>query len=637
MKDGFISVAVGVPEVHIADCKYNAQRICELIDSACEKGASILALPELCVTGYTCGDLFLQDLLLKESEKAVSEIAKYSKDKDLMIFLGAPVACNGKLYNCCVVILNGEILGAVPKTFIPNYSEFYEQRYFSAADDEVQTVEIGCKDVILYKRQLFRHRAVPELVIGAEICEDLWTVCPPSTEHCQNGATVIINISASPENIGKCEYRRELVKSQSARCICAYLYANAGVDESTTDVVYSGNSLVAQNGIVSGEIKPFSNERLLVTQIDVSRLVYERRRMTTFDARCDESYIYQPFYFAVKATSFTAKIDAHPFVPSDKSDRDERCNSILTMQAYGLRKRILHTKSEKVVIGVSGGLDSTLALLVCAKTFDIIGKSRKDIVAVTMPCFGTTHRTKSNAEKLCEILGVTLKCIDISAAVRKHFEDICHDESVKNTVYENSQARERTQVLMDIANEAGGIVVGTGDLSEIALGWSTYNADHISMYNVNCSVPKTLVSYIIGYYAETSDIGELSEVLYDILDTPVSPELLPAVDGEIQQKTQDIIGSYELHDFILYYSVRCGCPPQKVYRLAKNAFGGVFDDGYIKKCMATFYKRFFTQQFKRSCFADGVKVGSVSLSPRGDWRMPSDACCRMWLDEVEKL
>lgn len=636
MKDGFINAAAAIPDIRVADCGYNSDEICRLIDRAFEISAKILVFPELCLTGATCGDLFFQDILLKDAQKGVEKTAEHSKNKNILIFVGVPIALAGKLYNCCVVILNGKILGIVPKTHLPNYAEFYECRYFESAPDGIFTVSYAGQECPFGAKQIFCCEDMEDFTIGVEICEDMWTASPPGLERCENGATVIVNLSASPEAIGKSEYRAALAASQSARGICGYIYANAGSGESSGDVVYSGHSMIAENGVILEKAEPFSGRELIFSQLDISFLARERRRTTTFCIKPDGEHRKVGFSMPLEKTALTRFINPYPFIPGDTGNRNGRCEFILNMQAAALGKRLSHINTQSVVIGVSGGLDSALALIASALAFDKMGFERKNITAVTMPCFGTSQRTLKNAEELCVRMGTALRKIDITKSVKSHFEDIGHSEKKTDIVFENAQARERTQVLMDIANSTGGIVIGTGDLSELALGWSTYNGDHMSMYNINCSVPKTLVRYIVAYYADTCGDKELAAVLRDIINTPVSPELLPPDGSEITQKTQELIGSYELHDFFLYQAVRCGFTPSKILRLAYIAFDGVFDREYIKRCLKIFYKRFFSQQFKRSCMPDGVKIGSVALSPRGDWRMPSDASVKMWIDNIDK-
>ena len=621
MKDGFIRTAAATPDIKTADCAYNAQRIIELIDKAAADEVSLLVFPELCITGYTCGDLFLHKVLLDNAAKALLEIAAHSAKYDMTVVVGLPVSYKGKLYNCGAVCKDGKILGLVPKMNIPNYSEFYEARHF-ASGKGVNAVlpQFGGAPMgnILFESSL------PGFVLGLEICEDLWVVNPPSNELAAAGATVVCNLSASDEVIGKAEYRKQLVKSQSARLICGYIYADAGLGESTQDLVFCGHNLICDNGTLIAESKKFTTG-LIYSEIDLQRIESERRRMNTFPQFSSEGFTRVAFDTAAKELTLTRKYEPMPFVPANKSDLSSRCEEILSMQATGLLTRLRHIGCKKSVIGLSGGLDSTLALIVTVHAYDMLGLDRKGIIAVTMPCFGTTNRTKNNAHLLAEAYGVTLLEVNISAAVKQHFEDIGQSMDCHDVTFENGQARERTQVLMDIANKENGIVIGTGDLSELALGWATYNGDHMSMYGVNASVPKTLVRHLVSYeMAETQD-KKLAEVLADVLCTPVSPELLPPSDGEISQKTEDIVGPYELHDFFLYYFVRCTFSPEKILRLACEAFRGQYDKPTVEKWLKIFMRRFFTQQFKRSCLPDAPKVGSVTLSPRGDFRMPSDA------------
>lgn len=637
MKDGFIKVAAGTPDIKVADCEYNRAEITALIDMAHAQGVRILVLPELCVTGYTCQDLFFQQELLDGALAALERIIAHTAGMDMLVAVGCPLRFRGELYNCAVVIKDGNVLGVVPKKFLPNYNEFYEKRHFTAAPEGQFDISLFGECVPFGLGLLFECREIPELVFAAELCEDLWAAEPPSISLALGGATIIANLSASNETIGKDAYRRDLVSGQSARLLCGYIYASAGSGESTQDLVFSGHDIIAENGAVLAESRLYSTG-LTVTETDVQKLSAERRRNTSFTGGLRAGMRRVPFSMGVSETTLTRAVVRTPFVPQASAEKDKRCEDILTMQAHGLEKRIRHTNAKTLVIGISGGLDSTLALLVCVEAMKLLGRPASDILAVTMPCFGTTKRTRSNAERLCELLGTQLRVIDIAASVRQHFADIGHDENVHNVVYENGQARERTKILMDLANAENGMVVGTGDLSELALGWATYNGDHISMYGVNASVPKTLVRHIVKYYAGTVDNAELREVLISIFDTPVSPELLPADEnGDIAQITEDLVGPYELHDFFLYNGIRWGFPPKKVFRLAEYAFMGSYDRETILKWLRTFYRRFFSQQFKRSCLPDGVKVGSVTLSPRGDWRMPSDASSALWLKELEEL
>ncbi len=636
MRDGFVKVAALTPDVQVADTEYNSKKICELIDEAAQAGAQIMVFPELCITGYTCGDLFAQELLLTDAKKALAAIAAHTEHIDGIVFAGLPLEYRSKLYNVAAVLSGGEILGFVPKTYIPNYNEFYEKRYF--ADGFADPVPVLFDDnmvVPMGTDMLFVCPGMPDLRIGVEICEDLWAPDPPSIRHAMAGATVIVNISASDETTGKDIYRRDLVAGQSARLICGYIYASAGDGESTQDVVYSGHNLIAENGTVLRESKRFRNE-CIFSELDVQRLSEERRRMSTYD-RWDEGHLTIDFNLKDRETELTRFVDPAPFVPGKAEDREKRCEEIFMIQAMGLKKRLAHTNVDTAVIGISGGLDSTLALLVAAKAFDLLGKDRSDIITVTMPGFGTSDRTYDNAVALTGSIGSTLREISIADAVHVHFRDIGKNEEERDVSYENAQARERTQILMDLANMNGGLVIGTGDMSELALGWATYNGDHMSMYGVNASVPKTLVRHLVRYYADTCGDENLRSVLTDILETPVSPELLPPEDGVISQKTEDIVGPYELHDFFLYYMLRFGCTPHKIYRLALYAFAGKYEGDEILRWLTTFYRRFFSQQFKRSCLPDGPKVGTVALSPRGDLRMPSDASVRIWMDDLAQL
>ena len=632
MKDGFIKVAAATPKIKVADPAYNTEEILKIIDETEKNGASILVFSELTISGYTCGDLFLQQPLLTECKNQLLRIVKATENKSMLVVVGCPIVIKQKLYNCAVVISDGSILGIVPKTHLPNYSEFYELRHFTSGEGLEEDLwfgeEFGYVNVAV--NQLFKCKEIPELVVACEICEDLWVPLPPSTYHAMAGATVICNPSASVETTTKESYRRSLVSNQSARLLAAYIYADAGEGESTQDVVYSGHHLICENGSVLAEAKRFTNE-IIYADIDVQKLAAERRKMTSFPGGQTDDYFEQEFSLEVKENKITRTFPKAPFVPDNQDERDKRCDEILSLQSMGLKKRLEHTNCKHAVVGISGGLDSTLAVLVTARAFDLLDIPRENLICVTMPCFGTTDRTYQNAVSLIKELGATLKEVRIEKAVRQHFADIGHDENNHDVTYENSQARERTQILMDMANQYNGMVIGTGDMSELALGWATYNGDHMSMYAVNCSVPKTLVRYLVLYYAETTDNKKLSEVLMDVLDTPVSPELLPPVDGVISQKTEDLVGPYELHDFFLYYMLRFGFPKAKLYRMAKLTFDGVYDDETIKKWLDKFYWRFFSQQFKRSCLPDGPNVGSVAVSPRGDLRMPSDASPTAWL------
>ena len=636
MRNGFIKVAAGTPSIRVADCEYNAEQIIQMMKQASMQDVRVLVLPELCVTGYTCSDLFLHQKLLDGVEQAVQTIVQASTELDLLVLIGAPLQQVDKLYNCAVVVYRGKILGAVPKSHLPTYGEFYEMRQFTPAPAENGTVTICGREIPFGTKLLFACQEMPNFRLGVEICEDLWVPNPPSVAHALAGATIVANLSASDELIGKSEYRRSLVLGQSARLLCGYVYADAGDGESTTDMVFAGHNLIAENGALLAEQEPFDNG-LAVSEIDVDKLVHERRRMTTFQNEREASYQTISFSMELRPTGLTRCIAKNPFVPQSEAVREDRCDSILQMQVAGLKKRLEHSHAKTAVVGISGGLDSCLALLVAVYAMDALNRPRTDVVAVTMPCFGTTQRTKGNAEKLTTLLGATLRCVDIKAAVTQHLQDIGHPDDVLDVTYENAQARERTQVLMDMANQTGGMVIGTGDLSELALGWATYNGDHMSMYAVNASIPKTLVRYLVQYCADYASGEEDRKVLLDILDTPVSPELLPPEGETISQKTEELVGPYELHDFFLYYVLRWGFPPAKIFALAQYAFGEQYSPATILKWLQNFYRRFFAQQFKRSCLPDGPKVGTVTLSPRGDWRMPSDASARLWMQEIDKI
>ena len=635
MRHGFIKVAAATPDIRVADVDYNKGQIIKQMDEAAEAGAKIIVFPELCITGYTCSDLFLQDILLNSAKKALVEIAEHTKNLDALVFVGVPIAVGGELYNVAAALNHGNILGFTTKSFLPNYGEFYEMRQFRPGPKKAEKILFGGKEIPFGPQLLFVENQMANLIVSAEICEDVWSPVPPSIEAAREGATVIVNCSASDETIGKASYREALISGQSARLISGYIYANAGEGESTTDLVFGGHNLIAENGTILAEAKRFSNG-IIYTEFDVQKTANERRKNTTFTETQEHVLPRIPFGLEQTETILTRTFPSRPFVPRDDQERAKRCEEILTIQAMGLKKRLAHTHAKSAVVGISGGLDSTLALLVTAKAFDALGLERSGITAVTMPCFGTTDRTYQNACKMSLKVGATLREVRIGDAVMQHFKDIGHDPQDHSVTYENSQARERTQVLMDIANQTGGLVIGTGDMSELALGWATYNGDHMSMYGVNASVPKTLVRHLVHYYADTCEDPSLKEVLYDVLDTPVSPELLPPKDGEIAQKTEDLVGPYELHDFFLYYFLRMGYEPGKIYRIAKLSFAGEYDDETIYKWLRTFCWRFFSQQFKRSCLPDGPKVGTVALSPRGDWRMPSDACVALWIQNLEK-
>lgn len=635
MRQGFVKAAAVTPKIKVADTKYNAELILDMMKESARQGAKIVVFPELCLTGYTCQDLFLQERLLQGAKDALMKLVKESASLDAIFFVGLPFEILGKLYNVAAVFSHGEVLGLVPKSYLPNYNEFYEARHFVSGEELATEVVLPDGSCVPADRDLlFVCEQMPKLRIGVELCEDLWTPNPPSISHALAGASVLVNLSASNELTGKDSYRRELVSGQSARLLAGYIYASAGEGESTQDLVFSGHNIIAENGQILAESKRFGHG-ILYSEIDVERLCAQRRRMTTFVTE-DQTHTEILFSLKIEETKLTRFIDPAPFVPTDRQNREKRCDEILMIQAMGLKKRLEHTGANAVV-GISGGLDSTLALLVTVRAFDLCGRDHKGITAVTMPGFGTTDRTYDNAVKLIQSLGAEFVEVDICQAVNVHFSDIGQDPSVHDVTYENSQARERTQILMDIANKKNALVIGTGDLSELALGWATYNGDHMSMYAVNASVPKTLVRHLVRYYADTCEDKQLSDTLYDVLDTPVSPELLPPEDGKISQKTEDLVGPYELHDFFLYYMLRQGFSPAKIYRLAKIAFAGTYEAAFILKWLKTFCRRFFAQQFKRSCLPDGPKVGSVAVSPRGDLRMPSDACATLWMEELNTL
>ena len=635
MRQGFVKVAAATPDVRVADCRHNGNEIIRLIREMEKEGAKVMVFPELCITGYTCADLFWQELLVRSAREELVRIVQETSDVDALIFVGLPFEHSGKLYNVAAAVSHGEVLGMVPKIHLPNYGEFYEQRNFASGAGVCDLAILNGEEVLFGSELIFACTNMPKLTVAAEICEDLWVTSPPSANHAAAGANLIVNLSASSEAVGKDSYRKSLVRGQSARLVCGYVYANAGEGESTQDLVFGGQNLIAENGALLAEGKRFQNE-IVYGDVDFERISSERRRMTTFESDLG-TYQMVPFCLTVEETKLTRQFAPNPFVPSNEKDRDDRCDEILNIQAMGLKKRLAHIHGERAVVGISVGLDSTLALLVTARTFDLLGLPRENILAVTMPCFGTTDRTYRNACELTRRLGATLQEVDIKEAVRVHFENIGQDPALHDVTYENSQARERTQVLMDLANQCNGLVVGTGDLSELALGWATYNGDHMSMYGVNASVPKTLVRHLVHYYARTCEDERLSQILLDVLDTPVSPELLPPEDGNISQKTEDLVGPYELHDFFLYYMLRVGYSPKKIYRIACRTFEAVYDQETILKWLRKFYWRFFSQQFKRSCLPDGPKVGSVTVSPRGDLRMPSDACVQLWIQELDEM
>lgn len=641
MNYGFVKVAAAVPRVKVADCKFNSERLEGLITIAEGKGVQILTFPEMCITGYTCGDLFAQQLLLEQAEMALIQILNSTRQLDIISILGMPVVVNSTVINAAVVIQKGKILGVVPKTYLPNYKEFYEQRWFTSALQVSENSVRLCGQIVPMGNNLLFETA--ETTFGIEICEDLWATVPPSSSLALQGAEIIFNLSADDEGIGKHNYLCSLISQQSARCISGYVFSSSGFGESTTDVVFAGNGLIYENGYLLARSERFClEEQLIINEIDVECIRAERRVNTTFaanKANCPgkEAVRISTEFINSKDLNLTRTFNPHPFVPQG-SELNSRCEEIFSIQIAGLAQRLLHTGAKTAVIGISGGLDSTLALLVCVKTFDKLGLSRKDILGITMPGFGTTDRTYHNAIDLMNSLGVSIREISIREACIQHFKDIGHDLNIHDVTYENSQARERTQILMDIANQTWGMVIGTGDLSELALGWATYNGDHMSMYGVNAGIPKTLVKHLVQWVAENGMDEASKATLLDIVDTPISPELIPADEnGEIKQKTEDLVGPYELHDFFLYYFLRFGFRPSKIYFLAQTAFSGVYDDETIKKWLQTFFRRFFNQQFKRSCLPDGPKVGSISISPRGDWRMPSDASSAAWLKEIAEL
>lgn len=640
MNYGFIRVAAATPKIRVADCKGNGQKITELIKEANEDSVSVIVFPELCITGYTCSDLFLQKSLLNAAENTLKEIINSTKDMNIISIIGVPVPYEDALYNCAAVCLKGKILALVPKINIPNYTEFYEQRHFtSGAGVLAENFSYAGQKTLIASKAVFSCKDFPEFRFGCEVCEDLWVADSPSADLAENGgALMIFNPSTSDDVIGKAQYRRDLVKMQSGKLCCAYIFADSGFGESTTDMVFSGQNMICENATFLAESKRFTTGAIYA-DVDLQRLDGERRRISTFSSDKEKSKAIKKIEFSMPVREFelSRTFPKTPFVPSVKTDLESRCEEIINMQSTGLATRLEHTGIKNVVLGLSGGLDSTLALIVCVHAFDMLHIDRKNIHTVTMPCFGTTKRTKSNAEKLAEAYGVSFEEINITNSVRQHFDDIGQSENLHDITYENCQARERTQVLMDLSNKLSALVIGTGDLSELALGWATYNGDHMSMYAVNCSVPKTLVRYLTAYEASKS-MEDLQKVLLDILDTPVSPELLPPEkDGTIAQKTEDVVGPYELHDFFLYYFVRFGYTPSKIFYLAVKTFKDDYDRQTIKKWLLTFLRRFFTQQFKRSCIPDGPKIGSVTLSPRGDWRMPSDALSKLWIDELENL
>ena len=638
MTDGFIKTAAGTIDVQVADVQTNTDTILARVRQADAAGVDLLTLPELCLTGYTCGDLFFSDCLLGAVEPALARILEQTAALSTVFTVGLPLRFGGKLYNCAAVVHAGRLLGVVPKTYLPNYGEFYEQRQFSSASvlgGNIYDLTLCGQSVPFGTDLLFACAELPDYTFGVELCEDLWVPCPPSTRLTAGGAAIIANLSASDEVIGKADYRRMLVSATSARLACGYIYCSASPTESTQDMVFAGHNLILENSAILAESKLFS-DGLLYAEPDLQRMAAERQRSNSFQP-LPLTTVCTRFFMPLTETALHRFFSPTPFVPAGAAELSERCETILTLQATGLATRLRHIGCKTAVVGLSGGLDSTLALIVMVHAFDLLGLPRSGMLAVTMPCFGTTDRTYQNACRLAEAYGATLREIPIQKSVRQHFADIGQDESVHDVTYENSQARERTQVLMDLANQCGGIVVGTGDLSELALGWATYNGDHMSMYAVNASIPKTLVRYLVQYEASKTPEA-LRAVLLDVLDTPVSPELLPPEpDGTIAQKTEDLVGPYELHDFFLYYVLRFGFTPSKIYHLAQKALGGKYETAVILKWLRSFYRRFFSQQFKRSCLPDAPKVGSVTLSPRGDWRMPSDACRTLWLADLDQL
>lgn len=646
MRDGFIKVAAATPKIRVADADYNADQVIRMAGEAAAAGAKVIVFPELVLTAYTCNDLFLQISLIRKAQSALGRVLQETAGLEALLFVGLPIEVAGKLYNVAAALQGGCLLGLVPKRYLPAYNEYYEERWFHPGEEGAREIDFLGRKVPFGTDLLFSCRYREEgpegvrppspLTVAAELCEDLWTPNPPSTRAAMAGANLIVNLSASVEVTGKNFYRENLVSMTSARLICAYVYTSAGEGESSQDLVFGGQRLICENGTTLANSGRFTTG-ITYGEVDLDRLAAERRRMTTYDSRLSDAYLRIPFSLTVEETKLSRRFGRRPFVPDDLHDRQQRCEEILTIQALGLKKRLEHIGCRAAAIGISGGLDSTLALLVTVRAFDLLGLDHKGIYAVTMPAFGTTSRTYQNAVKMSQTLGCSLKEIPIKEAVNIHFRDIGHDPAVTDVTYENSQARERTQILMDLANQTGGIVIGTGDMSELALGWATYNGDHMSMYAVNCSVPKTLVRHLVHYYADFCGDDQLKEVLYDVLDTPVSPELLPPKDGEIAQITEDLVGPYELHDFFLYYALRLCFDPLKIYRLAKAAFRGAYGDEEILKWEKTFYWRFFSQQYKRSCIPDGPKVGSVALSPRGDLRMPSDAVVTAWRDQLDKL
>ncbi len=636
MKDGLIKVAAAAPELRLADCMYNARKIVQCAREVCSQGVKLLVTPELSITGYTCGDLFFQRTLQQSALDGLAFVADGCRELPMLVAVGLPVAHLGKLFNCAALLYQGQILGVVPKSNLPNYDEFGELRWFVPAPQGITTIDLCGQTVPFGAGLRFACAQMPEFTLGIEICEDLWVPAPPAVEMCQKGATIIANLCASHDGVGYARAHRALIEAQSRRCRCGYILCNAGMGESSTDVVFSGQQLIAEDGALLTESPAFALPSLAITEIDVQRLTHDRRKTNSYPGAPMDTVPAISFSMELTDTVITRAIPQDPFLP-DPVTHDSDCAEAFAIQCQGLARRLGHINAATAVIGVSGGLDSTLALLVAERAMKLLGKGPEGVVAVTMPCFGTSSRTRTNADILCQELGLSLKCVNIGPAVEQHFRDIGHDPSVQNVAFENAQARERTQVLMDLSNDMGGIVVGTGDFSELALGWATYNGDHMSMYGVNAGIPKTQVRHIVDWYARTCGNDKLAAVLWDILDTPVSPELLPAKEDQIAQKTEDLVGPYTLHDFFLYYLLRYGFGPAKIFRLAKVAFAGEYDEETIKHWLKNCFRRFFTQQYKRSCMPDGPMVGPLSLSPRGAWKMPSDSFRTPWQEELDNL
>lgn len=636
MKYGFVKVAASTPSLRVADIDYNVQELKKMMTRTWKNGAKISAFPELAITGYTCGDLFTQVILLNKVKDAVKELITHSKGMDTLFMIGAPIEVKGKLYNAAVAINDGSLKGIITKTFLPNYGEFYEMRQFTSGPEKPVEIEYLGEKVYFGPKIIFQGDNMEELIVSGEICEDVWAPIPPSIDAAVNGAAIIVNCSASTEGVGKYDHRTNLIKTHSDRLLAGYVYANPGGGESSTDVVFGGHSIIAEHGRILAQSKKFE-EGTIYSEIDVYKILSERRKNTTFQFVKEIKLPYVKFHVEVTDCELSRKFSKAPYLPEDKTTKFLYCEEAMEIQAMALKKRMEHINCTSAILGVSGGLDSTLALLSTVKSFDIMGIDRKNIVAVTMPCYGTTKRTNKNAKALAEALGTTLKEVEITEAVGMHFRDIGHDQANHNITYENAQARERTQVLMDMANQTNGLVIGTGDMSELALGWATYNGDHMSMYGLNAGIPKTMVKEIVSYVAECTNLQNLTEVLNDILSTPVSPELLPPKDGEVSQVTEDVVGPYELHDFFMFYMLKYGFSPKKIFYIAERTFTGVYDGPCIKKWLEAFYTRFFKQQYKRSCLPDGVKVVEIGLSPRGDLRMPSDAVGKIWLDEIRAI